>query len=293
MSHHKIVLSKYFTRSSLKTFFLLNLGAVMNAVGSYFFRFPNNFSIGGVAGFSVVLTKFFPDISSSYVLFITNIFLVIIGFIFLGKDFGAKTAYVSIAISVFTAVFENVFPMDHPFTDQPFLELVFAVAIPSIGTSILFNISASSGGTDIVAMIFTKYTTMNISKGLLLSDTLITLGAFFFGIETGLFSVLGLVMKTLVIDTAIENINLHKYMTIITTKPDLVTAFITKNIHKGATVCHGEGAYTGEPKTLILTVTTPAQAVLLRRYVREIDPESFIFITNTSEIIGKGFRYTQ
>jgi len=287
------VLSKYLTSDSIKTFLILNLGALMNAVGSYFFRFPNNFSIGGVAGFSVVLTKFFPDLSSSYVLFVTNILLVIIGFIFLGKDFGAKTAYVSIAISVFTAVFENVFPMEHPLTDQPFLELMFAVAIPSVGTSILFNISSSSGGTDIIAMIFTKYTTMNISKGILLSDTLITLGAFFFGVETGLFSVFGLVMKTLVLDTAIENINLHKYMTIVTSKPDLVKDFITKNIHKGATICHGEGAYTGEPRTMILTVTTPAQAVRLRRYVREIDPESFIFITNTSEIIGKGFRFTQ
>ncbi|MBR5721273.1 MAG: YitT family protein, partial [Clostridia bacterium] len=142
------------------------------------------------------------------------------------------------------------------------------------------------------AMIFAKYTTMNITKGIFFSDILITLGAFLFGVETGLFSLLGLVLKTLVIDTAIENINLHKYLTIITSKPDEVKAFITQNIHKGATVIHGEGAYTGEEKTLILTVTTPAQAVLLRRYIREIDPESFIFITNTSEIIGKGFRYT-
>ncbi|MBQ1862006.1 MAG: YitT family protein [Clostridia bacterium] len=285
-------LAKYFTKSSLKTFLLLNLGALMNAVGSYYFRFPNKFSIGGVAGLSVVITKFFPDISSATFLFIMNMVLVVVGFIFLGRNFGAKTAYVSVAISVFTGIFEALTPMPEPFTNQPFLELVFGVAIPSIGTSILFNIDASSGGTDIIAMIFAKYTTLNISKGIFISDIFITLGAFLFGVETGLFSLLGLVLKTLVIDNAIENINLHKYLTIITSKPDEVKAFITQNIHKGATICHGEGAYTGEEKTLILTVTTPAQAVLLRRYIRKIDPESFIFITNTSEIIGKGFRYT-
>ncbi len=292
MEKKKNPLAKYFTKSSLKTFFLLNLGALMNAVGSYYFRFPNKFSIGGVAGLSVVITKFFPDISSATFLFIMTMLLVMVGFIFLGKEFGAKTAYVSVAISVFTEIFEKFTPMTEPFTDQPFLELVFGVAIPSVGTSILFNIASSSGGTDIIAMIFAKYTTMNISRGIFLSDILITLGAFLFGVETGLFSLLGLVLKTLVIDTAIENINLHKYLTIITSKPDEIKAFITQNIHKGATVIHGEGAYTGEKKTLILTVTTPAQAVLLRRYIREIDPESFIFITNTSEIIGKGFRYT-
>ena len=285
-------LSRFFTKSSIKTFLLLNLGALMNAVGSYYFRFPNNFSIGGVMGLSVVITKFFPNISSATFLFIMNMLLVVIGFIFLGKEFGAKTVYVSVAISVFIEIFERVTPMTEPLTDQPFLELVFGVVIPSVGTSILFNIESSSGGTDIVAMIFAKYTTINISKGILISDILITLGAFFFGVETGLFSLLGLVLKTLVIDTAIENINLHKYLTIITTKPGEVKEYITRNIHKGATICQGEGAYTGEKKTLILTVTTPAQAVLLRRFVRKVDPESFIFITNTSEIIGKGFRYS-
>ena len=158
-------LAKYFTKSSLKTFLLLNLGALMNAVGSYYFRFPNKFSIGGVAGLSVVITKFFPDISSATFLFIMNMVLVVVGFIFLGRNFGAKTAYVSVAISVFTGIFEALTPMPEPFTNQPFLELVFGVAIPSIGTSILFNIDASSGGTDIIAMIFAKYTTLNISKG--------------------------------------------------------------------------------------------------------------------------------
>ena len=293
MKNENSIVSKILTKDNLITFLLLTIGAFGNAAGSYFFRFPNNFSIGGVSGLSFVITKFFPNISSGTFLLVVNMLLIVVGFIFLGKSFGAKTIYASVMISVFTAIFESFFPMAKPFTDQPFLELIFAVAIPSVGTAILFNIGASSGGTDIVAMIFAKYTTINVTKGLLFTDILITLGAFFFGVEAGLFSLLGLVMKMLVIDTAVENINLHKYMTIITSKPEEVVEFITNSIHKGATICHGEGAFTREPKILILTVTTPAQAVMLRRYIRQIDPESFIFITNTSEIIGKGFRYTQ
>ena len=293
MKNENSIVSKILTKDNLITFLLLTIGALGNAAGSYFFRFPNNFSIGGVSGLSVVITKFFPNISSGTFLLVVNMLLIVVGFIFLGKSFGAKTIYASVMISVFTAIFESFFPMAKPFTDQPFLELIFAVAIPSVGTAILFNIGASSGGTDIVAMIFAKYTTINVTKGLLFTDILITLGAFFFGVEAGLFSLLGLVMKMLVIDTAVENINLHKYMTIITSKPEEVVEFITNSIHKGAMICHVEGAFTREPKILILTVTSPAQAVMLRRYIRQIDPESFIFITNTSEIIGKGFRYTQ
>ncbi len=285
----KTYISGFFTKKNLFSFAGITLGALMNAVGSYFFRFPNNFSVGGVAGLSVVVTKFFPDISSGTFLFIINILLILIGFAFLGKGFGVKTAYASLMISAFVAIFEALIPMPQPLTDQPFLELIYAVAIPSVGTALMFNLEASSGGTDIIAMIFAKYTTINVTKGLLCSDILITLGAFFFGIKAGLYSLLGLILKTLVIDVVIENINLHKYLTIITSKPDKVTDFITHSIHKGATICHGEGAFTGEPKTLILTVTTPAQAVILRRYIKSVDPDAFIFITNTSEIIGKGF----
>jgi len=290
MSYRKLQVKNFFTRDSLIDFALLNLGSILTAVGSYFFKFPNHFSIGGITGLAVIISKYYQGLSTATISLILNMVLLVVGFLVIGRGFGIKTAYTTIMISGLVSLFEIIVPLDAPLTSQPFLELVFAVALPSVGAAILFNISASSGGTDIIAMIFAKYTTINISKGLMYSDILITLGSFVFGVETGLMSLLGLVMKTLIIDNSIENINLHKYLTIITSKPDEVKAFITDRIKKGATLLEGEGAYTGEKRTLILTVTSPSQAVIIRRYVHKIDPNSFILITNTSEIIGKGFR---
>ena len=244
----------------LREYTLITLGTLIMALGTYFFKFPNNFSTGGVTGLAVVLAKFFP-------------------------------VYVSLLMSGVTWVLEAAIPMSAPMTSQPLLELIFAVSLPAIGSAMLFNLDASSGGTDIVAMVLKKYTNLDIGKALICSDLVITLLACAaFGMETGLFSILGLVMKSLLVDLVLENINTHKYFHIITTKPEEIEAYITAKLHRGATELHGEGAYTHEGRTVLLTVMKRHEAVLLRRYVRQVDPHAFVLIINTGEIVGNGFR---
>ena len=142
-------------------------------------------------------------------------------------------------------------------------------------------------------MIFRKYTDLDIGKALFCTDFLIaTLAGVVFGIETGLFSLLGLLAKALVVDSVIENIHLSKYFTIVTTKPERITRFINEELNRSATVLTGEGAYTQEGRKVLLTVLGRGQAVRLRAFLHEVDPQAFVVITNTSEIIGKGFRQT-
>ena len=194
-------------------------------------------------------------------------------------------------MSGLTWVLERAIPMSAPMTNQPLLELIFAVALPAVGSAILFNRDASSGGTDIVAMVLRKYTSLDIGKALMCSDLFITLMACVaFGMETGLFCILGLVMKSLLVDMVLENINTHKYFHIITTKPEEIETYITKTLKRGATELHGEGAYTHEGRTILLTVMKRHEAILLRRYVKQVDPHAFVLIINTGEIVGKGFR---
>ncbi|WP_312640792.1 YitT family protein [Hydrogenoanaerobacterium sp.] len=278
-------------QAKLKDFGTLNLGVLIVAAGVYFFKFPNNFSIGGVSGISVILGSMLKDFSPGTLVFILNMVLMLLGFAVFGKGFGLKTAYASFMLSAEIWVFERLFPMSHPFTDEPVLELVFAVMLPAIGSAILFNIDASTGGTDVIAMILKKYSNVNIGRALLLSDFLITIAAgAVFGVKTGLFSILGLAAKALVVDSVIESINLCKYFTIITSRPDEVINFIVKNLHRGATSMDANGVFTHENKTVILCAVHRAQAVQLRNYIRSVDAKAFILITNTSEIIGKGFR---
>lgn len=278
-------------RAFIREYAMITLGTVIMVLGIYFFKFPNNFSTGGVTGIAVVLARYFPAISRADFVMAINVALLVLGFGVFGRDFGGKTVYVSLLMSGLTWVLERVLPMANPMTNQPLLELIFAVSLPAIGSAILFNLDASSGGTDIVAMVLRKYTSLDIGKALICSDIIITLLACVaFGMETGLFSILGLVMKSLLVDMVLENINTHKYFHIITTKPEEIEKYITGTLKRGATELHGEGAYTHEGRTVVLTVMKRREAVLLRKYVKQVDPSAFVLIINTGEIVGKGFR---
>jgi uncharacterized membrane-anchored protein YitT (DUF2179 family) len=176
-------------------------------------------------------------------------------------------------------------------TDEPLLELAFAIVLPGIGSAILFNRGASSGGTDILALIIRKQSSVNEGIALLIVDILVSISSFFiFDIKTGLYSIFGLFLKSLVIDSVIENLNLCKYFTVICEKPDLICDFITHELHRSATIFDAKGAFSGNKKTIILTAMRRNQAVALRIYIKQIDPKAFLMISNTSEIVGKGFR---
>lgn len=136
--------------------------------------------------------------------------------------------------------------------------------------------NASGGGTDIVAMIIKKYSTMNISGALFAVDCVIVVVSFMvFDLTTGLCSVLGLMAKTLMIDKSIERMKLNKYFTIISSKPDEICEFIMNGLERSATVYHGEGVYSHKDKKIILTVVDVRQAVLLQRFIDDVDPQAF------------------
>lgn len=280
-------------RKTAKEWLLLLLGTALTAAGVYFFKFPNNFSTGGVSGIAVILGHYFPSATPGDFVMGINMALLLVGFLVFGKGFGIKTAVVSTLMSAMIWVLERVLPMDHPMTSQPLMELIFAVSLPAVGSAILFNLDASTGGTDIVAMVLRKFTSLNIGNALMISDGIITVMACVaFGMETGLFSILGLLMKSLLVDMVLENINTHKYFHIITTHPREIEEYITRTLKRGATELHGEGAYTHEGRSILLTVMNRRQGILLRRYVRSVDPHAFVLIMNTGDIIGKGFRGT-
>lgn len=276
--------------SIIKEYLLVTFSTLLIIVGVYFFKFPNNFTFGGVTGLSVVVSSLAP-VSPSTVNFIVNMLLLVLGFFFLGKNFGLKTVYSSTLLSVGLSVLEKIYPMSKPLTDEPMLDLVFAIALPAFGSAILFNIGASSGGTDIVAAIVKKYSGSDIGRALLFSDLLITLSAcFVFDIKTALFSLLGLMVKSLVIDGVIENINLCKYFNVICSNPEPICNFIIQKLHRGATVFEAQGAFSHNKKFIIMSAMRRPQALLLRQYIKSVEPTAFILISNTSEIIGKGFR---
>ena len=274
-----------------KTFLMMTLGCILLAMGVYFFKIPNGFATGGVTGIGTILAKLIPGITAGAWIWILNIALLILGFIFLGSKNGFKTVYCSMLYSAITYVLEIVVPVTAPLSNQPLLELIYAMLLTSIGSAMIFNANGSSGGTDIVALILKKYTSLDVGKSLLVVDFLVAASSFIvFNIQTGLFSLLGLFSKAFIVDAVIESLNTCKYFVVITEKREEVSEFIIKTLHHGATSHVAVGEYTQNEKTMIHTVCKRIEAVRLRSRIKEIDPHAFIIITTSSEIIGRGFR---
>ena len=277
-------------KDKMKYWFMVESAVVLLTIGVYFFKTPNNFATGGVSGLSLLLSKVFPVLTQAEYMAAINVLLLVVGVMILGKECSGMTIFCSLQFSALNWLLEKLIPMDRPFTDEPLLELVYAMFLSGIASAMLFDCNASSGGTDIIALILKKYSTMNIGRALMITDMIIVLSNFFInGIPAGLYSLLGLFMKTFLIDNIIESLNMCKAFTIVTTRPDEISRYIMDELHHGVTMYEAEGGYTHGAKSMLLTVCRRADAFKLRKYAKQVDPDSFMIVTNSSEIIGRGF----
>lgn len=274
----------------IKSFFIITISTIIMAIGVYFFKFPNNFCFGGVTGAAVVFAKILP-ISASSFSFVVNMALLVVGFAFLGKSFALRTTYATILLSGLLVVFERVFPLKQPLSNEPMLELIFAIALPAIASALLFYEGSSSGGTDVIAMIVKKYAHVDdIGIALFVTDLImIIIACFVFDIKTALYSFVGLTVKSFLIDAIIENIMLRKSIMITCDDKDAICHFITGELQKGATIVEATGAYTNEKRYLIFTTLTRKQAAVLRSFIHQNKLHAFISMSSTSEVFGKGF----
>ena len=285
---------------TLKTYLIITIGGIIVACGVYFFSFPNSFSTGGTSALSVLLAKIIgvEAITPGLIMAVVNVILLAIALIIFGKDFAFKTVYCSLLISLSSFVLERALPITKitvnspTLTGDPLLELIFSIGCIAIGSAITFSVGASSGGTDIVAMILKKYTNLDISRALLISDAFLVLASFFIiNIRIGLYSLLGLILKSFIVDVVIDGIYLTKCFYIITSRENEIVEFINNKLHRGATVSMCTGSFTHEDKKIIITVLSRTQAMQLKNYIKETgDGSDFTIITNSSDIIGKGFR---
>lgn len=296
MKKNHVIKQKSRVRTLLKEYFLLTIGSIFMAFGLYAFAVPNQFVMGGVTGISIVLTPFLPDfITPATFVLAVNVILLLIGFSFLGRDFGFKTVYGSIIFSLIGMAVEWIGTLGSdgslfPLTDNLLLELVLAVVLPAIGSAIVFYYNGSGGGTDIIAMILKKYTRIESGKALLVVDFLIMLVSFTYGMEIGLLSALGIFAKSFIVDKVNRNMNLSKYCIIVTTHPDEIGDYISKKLNRGGTMWKGQGVYTHEDKMIFIVVMNARQIRAVRDDIKQIDEHAFTIVDDTSDVIGNGFR---
>ncbi len=273
----------------LLDFGLITIGCLALVLGNYFFKFTNHFVFGGVTGIAVLLAKVTP-FSPGTINLVFNALFLLLGFVVLGRKFGAKTIYATVLMTVSFSVLEQVYPMMSPFTDQLMLEFFIAILLTAVGSAVLFHCEASSGGTDILAMILKKFTGASIGGMVLASDVIIVIAAFFvFNIETALFSSLGLLIKSLVIDTSIARINQFRMINIICDQPAPICDFIIKDLNRDATYYMAKGAFSQQDKYVIMSVLKGREEIRLRRYIRDHLPSAFVLVSDSRDIFGQGF----
>ena len=280
-------------KDQIKDYFGIIIGALFIATGLYFFWAPSDLAAGGVSGLAIVLKAIIPGVPIGILILILDAIMFTIGFIALGKSFGVRSLMCSISVSLIMTAFEAIIPKVQPISNDLLILLIFGGLLIGIGQALVFNLEASSGGTDIIAKIITKYSTLNIGSALMIADMFVViLATTIFGLEKGLYAALGVLMTTNLIDYLISGFNVQRYVMIIPSnslKVDVINKFILEHLERGATIYKAEGAYSGDTKRVITTVIGRREFIELRKFVLKEDKLAFMTVQNLHETVGEGF----
>lgn len=268
-------------------YLLVTFATGVIAASVYFFMLPSNLAVGSISGLSLVLSNFIP-LRISVITFILNAILLVIGFIFIGRDFGAKTIYSTFLMSGYLYIFEIFFPMDKPFTDDPFLELVCYLLILGVGQALLFNNNASSGGLDIIGKILNKYLHMELGKAMILAGMCAAItSVFVYDMKSVILSILGTYMSGVILDNYIAGFTIKKRVCILSEKNMQIRDYIVGKLNRGATMYKAVGGYNNKEQTEVITILTRNEYIKLMDYIHREDPKAFITVSSVNEVIGE------
>ena len=271
-------------RNTIKDFVLITLGTAIAAAAVYFFMLPSHVSVGSGAALAMVLSNFIP-LSVSVITLIMNVVLLILGFILLGSEFGAKTVYCAILLPVIMGVFERLFPNFQSITQDPLLDVICYILLVGVGLSILFSRNASSGGLDIVAKILNKYLKIELGKAMSYSGIAVALSsALCYDSKTVVLSLLGTYFGGMLIDNFIFGINIKRRVCVISTELDNIVDFVLHQLHSGATLNEVVGAYDQVRKMEMVTIVDKHEYRQLMDYIRKVDPKAFVTVYSVSDM---------
>lgn len=273
----------------LKEYGIITIGVAIVVFAFEFFFFPNQIASGGVSGLALVINNML-GIETGIVMVICNVILFLLAFIFIGGSFGIKSMYAAFSLSIILSIIEkNYTPV--ALTDDLMLASIFGSALLALGSVIMLTQDATTGGTSITAKLLNKYVNIDFGKGLLISDSIVILLAMYtFGVELALFGLLSVYLTGTLIDKFVDGLSISKQVMVFTKEEKLISNYIMKDIDRGCTVFYGKGGYTGENNCVILTILTRRQFMKLKQFIKNNDPDSFVTVNDTSEVLGKGFK---
>lgn len=271
----------------IREYGIITLGIFIISMAVYFFMIPSNVIVGSLSGLVIVLANFIP-LPISVMTFILNAVLLVIGFIFIGKEFGAKTVYTSIMLPVFLFIFEKIVPNNKSLTGDILIDTICYVLVVSVGLAMLFNANASSGGLDIVAKIVNKYLHVEIGKAMTITGMCVAVSSILvYGTKEVILSILATYVNGIVIDNFIGGFNRRKRVCILSDHYETVQKFITEELKRGVTLYTAMGGYNKTERIEIVTILTQNEYGKLLEYLHTVDMRAFVTVSTVNEVIGE------
>ena len=269
----------------IKEYLLITFGAVLAAAAIYLFMLPSNLAIGSGSALAMVLSNFIP-LPVSVISLSLNIIFLILGFILIGPEFGAKTVYTTILVPASLGVFEVLLPNFQSLTADPLLDMVCYLLVVGMAMAILFSCNASSGGLDIVAKIMNKYMHIELGMALSVSGLAVALtSAFAYDSKTVVLSLLGTYVSGIVVDKFIFGLNIKRRVCILSKEhTEEIVEYILHDLHSGASLYDVIGAYDGITRREILAIVDKNEYRKLMDFVKKTDPTAFVTVYSVNEL---------
>ena len=265
-------------------FIMITIGMTIVVAAIFFFMIPSNVSVGSIAALAMIISRVIP-LSIATITLIMNVALLIFGFVFIGREFGAKTIYTALMLPVIMRIFEIAFPNNHSLTNDQTLDVICYICVVSIGQSMLFVRNASSGGLDIVGKFLNKYFHMEIGKAVGLAGMAVALCSVFVNdLKTVILSVLGTYFGGIILDHFIFGTTVKKRVCIISKKEQEILDFILHELHSGATKYHAYGTYSDTQHNEINTIVDKNEYLKLMNFITKIDPSAFVTVYAVNEM---------
>lgn len=269
----------------LGSYLLLLAGSACIAASFNLFLLPNRIASGGVSGISVLLNDLL-SVPPAYTQWALNIPLFFAGMLLMGRGFGVKTAVGSVLLPLFVLLTSH---LESP-THDPLLSAVYGGLGVGLGIGLVFRGRGSTGGLAIAAQILHRYTGIRMGLAVAVFDGLVILAAgLLLSPENALYALIGLFVTSKTIDIVQTGFQTSKAAFIISNEPDKVSAAILHDLDRGLTRLHAEGGYTGQARPVLLAVVGQNEVAKLKALVRDADPNAFVIISDTAEVLGEGF----
>lgn len=279
-------MKSFFVREKVKQYICVLLGTLAMAVAVVMFFDASGVVVGGVTGIAIILKNLF-GVPMWLVNAMINIPLFIAGYKILDRDIFIKTLYGTIALTIFLGIVPNY----NLLTGNLLVDIIIGGVLMGTGLGLIFVSYASSGGTDLLAtLINVKIRHISIPRIMAAIDGLIVIGgAFVFGIEKGIYAIIAIYIVTKVSDEIMEGPNKAKLIYIISDKSEEISGYIVNKICRGVTYINATGAYTNEPKKMIMCVVSGKEMVKIKQNLYQIDENAICFVGDIREAFGEGF----